>query len=296
MVFCAALSLFFALANMAAADPVPTPVPTIAPMLLWQNDYAEAMRTAIATESMLLVYFRGEGANPYRDDFERQANNDPAIREKLARCVLVQLPLGATIVSDGEDVVLMQHGAFSELKGREGLAMVDFAHRDHEYYGYVVTIFPLQPGRYYRYQPSHLSVMLDLPQGTLTQRTMIFAVRIHPEAPASTAGELDTNLTDEAKSHSGYQAQTHVQGHHRWGERFQRLLGRLPRGLKPQEVVAESWPNEDLVDAAVDCVDCWRQSSGHWSAVRTWQPRFGYDMRRGTNGVWYATGVFGNNQ
>ncbi|HEX4129727.1 MAG TPA: hypothetical protein VHZ24_06765 [Pirellulales bacterium] len=265
-------------------------------MLLWQNDYAEAMRTAIATESMLLVYFRGEGANPYRDDFERQANNDPAIREKLARCVLVQLPLGATIVSDGEDVVLMQHGAFSELKGREGLAMVDFAHRDHEYYGYVVTIFPLQPGRYYRYQPSHLSVMLDLPQGTLTQRTMIFAVRIHPEAPASTAGELDTNLTDEAKSHSGYQAQTHVQGHHRWGERFQRLLGRLPRGLKPQEVVAESWPNEDLVDAAVDCVDCWRQSSGHWSAVRTWQPRFGYDMRRGTNGVWYATGVFGNNQ
>jgi hypothetical protein len=180
------------------------------------------------------------------------------------------------------------------LNGREGVAIVDFANRDQPFYGYVVSLLPLQPGRYYRYQAKHLPVVLDLPAGTLTQRTMIFAVRIHPEAPASATGELCNVLTDEATHHSTYQSRIRVQGHHRWGERFARITGRLPGGLHAQEVVAESWPHEDVVDAAVDCVDCWRQSSGHWSAVRTWQPRFGYDMRRGSNGIWYATGLFGN--
>ena len=65
-------------------------------------------------------------------------------------------------------------------------------------------------------------------------------------------------------------------------------------GLTPQEVVAESWPHENLLDAAVDCVHSWRQSSGHWGAVKRNQPKFAYDMRRGSNGIWYATGIFGN--
>jgi hypothetical protein len=103
-------------------------------------------------------------------------------------------------------------------------------------------------------------------------------------------------LVTEAGSHSRYQAQIRVQGHHFWNHRFQRLLGLLPRGLHPREVCAESWPNEKLVDAAVDCVDCWRQSSGHWSAVRASHPHFGYDMQKGSNGLWYATGVFGTDR
>ena len=60
-----------------------------------------------------------------------------------------------------------------------------------------------------------------------------------------------------------------------------------------QEVVAESWPNESLVEACVDCVDSWRQSPGHWRAVRSRHPLFGYDIKRGRNGIWYATGIFG---
>ncbi|HEX4147830.1 MAG TPA: hypothetical protein VHY20_02540, partial [Pirellulales bacterium] len=116
---------------------------------------------------------------------------------------------------------------------------------------------------------------------------------IHPEAPASTQGTDLPVLVAEAGSHSSYQASIRVQGHHFLDRRFHRLSGLLPRGLRPREVCAESWPNERLVDAAVDCVDCWRQSSGHWSAVRANHPHFGYDMQKGSNGIWYATGVFG---
>ncbi len=262
--------------------------------LEWHTDYAEAMRVAENDGKMLLIYFRGQGTNPSRDQFLKQLATDTDVRDRLTQYVLADVPVDAKIISEGSEVQLITHGAFAELNGREGVAIVDFANRDQPFYGYVVSLLPLQPGRYYRYQAKHLPVVLDLPAGTLTQRTMIFAVRIHPEAPASATGELCNVLTDEATHHSTYQSRIRVQGHHRWGERFARITGRLPGGLHAQEVVAESWPHEDVVDAAVDCVDCWRQSSGHWSAVRTWQPRFGYDMRRGSNGIWYATGLFGN--
>jgi hypothetical protein len=58
-------------------------------------------------------------------------------------------------------------------------------------------------------------------------------------------------------------------------------------------VCAESWPGENLVEAAIECVRCWRLSSGHWEAVRTQHTVYGYDMKRGSNDVWYATGIFG---
>jgi hypothetical protein len=171
------------------------------------------------------------------------------------------------------------------------VAILDFAHPEQETYGYVVSTFPLT-GKLW-YGPKQMLVILDLPPGTLTQRTLIYAVRTHPDRPASADGELDANLLKEAESHSAHQARIRVQGHHRWGARFPRISALLPRGLVAREVCAESWPGEGLVEAAVECVRCWRLSSGHWSAVRAPQRRFGYDMKRGSNGIWYATGIFG---
>jgi hypothetical protein len=191
---------------------------------------------------------------------------------------------------------LVDHAAFGELAGGTGVILLDFAHPGQNYYGYMVSALPFASGKYYRFQPSYLGVMLDLPPGTITQRTMVFAVRIHPMNPASTQGMNLPLLSAEAGSHSGHQAQIQVQGHHNWGQRFQRLTASLPGGLHAREVCAESWPNENMMDAAIDCVDCWRQSPGHWSAVSASHPHYGYDMQRGSNGIWYATGVFGTYQ
>jgi len=259
----------------------------------WHTDYGKAIRVAQAQDKMIFIEFQSSN-NPTQRRFDTETLSDRTVRELLRRYVAVRLPLDAKITVGGAVSKLLDHPAFAELKGRPGIAIIDYAHRDADYYGHVVTAVSFTPGKYYRFHPRHLAVALDLPPGTLTQRTMVFAVRIHPEAPASTKGELDPNLATEAKSHSTYQARIRVQGHHHWGRRFPRLSRLLPRGLRAQEVVAESWPHEGLVDAAVDCVESWRQSSGHWSAVRAPQPRFGYDMQRGGNGIWYATGLFGN--
>ena len=60
----------------------------------------------------------------------------------------------------------------------------------------------------------------------------------------------------------------------------------------PVEVVAESWPDQDLMDSCVDCVASWRQSEGHWNAVRCSKPVTAMTFREGSNGIWYATGIF----
>jgi len=264
--------------------------PPALPPHAWHDDYTKAMDQARAQRKMLLIVFQA-AANAAMPAFEGKSLADDEVHRLLEPFVLCRLPLDATIEKDGQSLRIVDHGAFAEMHGRQGVAIVDLAHDGEGINGHVVSTFPFSAGRYY--QADSMKVILTLPPGTLTQRTMVYAVRMHPERPASTSGEVSPVLETAAQSHSTLQAKIQVQGHHAWESRFHRISAQLPGGMLPQEVVAESWPNEDLVEACVDCVASWRQSPGHWSAVRDRHPLFGYDIKRGRNGIWYATGIFG---
>ena len=257
----------------------------------WHTSYAEAVEIAIRDGKMLLVCFRQPGRSKLCDQFACEALPDPDVAERLKHYVRARLPVNTTIPGKDGEITLLEHSGFAEMQGRPGVAIIDYAHRDAPYYGYVVSTFPFLNGR--PYTPREMAVILDLPPGTLTQRTLIYAVRTHPDAPASTEGELDLYLAEHARQHSQHQARIRRQGHHNWESRFHRINAKLPGGLLACEVCAESWPGESLVEAAVECVRSWRLSSGHWSSVRSRHAVYGYDMKRGSNGVWYATGIFG---
>ena len=184
---------------------------------------------------------------------------------------------------------------FKYMYGQQGLAIIDLKNEGQSYYGRAVSCLPFETPAYYApdyWSKKSVSILLQLPAGTITQRTMVYAVRCHPENPASSQGTPDPTLLDATASHSADQARMRRQGHHNWERRFPRLW-RLVGGKTPTEVCAESWPGERLVPGCLSCVYSWRQSSGHWQAVRSWQPAFGYDVRRGSNSIWYATGIFG---
>ena len=205
----------------------------------------------------------------------------------------IRLPVDAPLDpkdSRGLSERLLDHPAFAELLRGPGIALIDYRDSSSEHYGRVVSVYPAAA---HPINPVHLALMLDLPAGSLTQRTLIWAVRIHSERPQSASGEACPLLSSEAASHARHQAALNHCGHHDWESRFHRINARLPAHLVAQEICAESWPNQPLVAAARDCVSSWRQSSGHWDAVHTGHPLFGYDMCRGTNGVWYAVGIFG---
>ncbi|MEQ8787057.1 MAG: hypothetical protein RIC55_12185 [Pirellulaceae bacterium] len=255
----------------------------------WHLEYGPAMRMAKQQHRMLLVYFRSGDDSQLRRGVDARLLGE-AVQSKLANYVLCKVPHDATVTIQGEEVSLIKHAAFGELLGQPGLAMIDYRNENSPVYGHVVSVYPLSNRR--QLTPQELLVLLDLPPGSITQRTMIFAVRTHPEHPASTTGELASVLASESENHSQHQANIRVQGHHQWETRFHRINSRLPTGMLAQEVCAESWPGQGLFEAAIECVHSWRQSPGHWSAVRSRQSFFGYDMKRGRNGVWYATGIF----
>lgn len=258
--------------------------------LVWYADYTAACEVAKQQGRMLLIVFQAPEGDIARQSFESISLADPEVQRRLPRFVLAKLPTDASIRINGEMVRLLDHPSFAEMQRRQGIAVLDFAHRGTPYFGGVVSTFPFPQGRYYR--TDSLLAILDLPPGTLTQRTMIFAVRTHPERPASTRGRFHPVLAVEAASHSTHQAQIRVQGHHSWETRFHRINARIGSGASATEVVAESWPGETLVEAAIECVHSWRQSPGHWRAVKSDHADYGYDIRRGSNGIWYATGIF----
>ena len=258
--------------------------------LEWYSNYARAVAAAQREGKMLLIHFNDESDTLCRQ-FNEKSWCDPNVQGKLADYVCLRLSVAAEIEVDGQSEKMLKLAAFREMLGRPGLAIVDYTDEHSKHYGTVVSEFPLTEK--YRYTPQQVAAMLDLPAGTLTQRTLIYAVRIHPERPASTEGNALPALGAEAESHSQYQADIRLQGHHRWETRFHRVNAQLPGGGASREVCAESWAGQGLLDAAIECVRCWRTSSGHWSAVRARHAYFGYDMKLGRNGVWYATGIFG---
>lgn len=225
------------------------------------TDYKAATEAAIAAKKMLFLDL-GVGLDLSVYD-----------EELTAEFVLCQLSKDAEIKSGGETIRLLSHEGFSDLEGRPGLAVVDFTnddrHRD------VVSVLP---ERHITLQ--RVREIFKLPPGTLTQRTLIWALRVHPERPQSVYGEPAPELLGHASRHSQVQASMNYQHHN------------LPMGIANKEIVAESWPwNKNVVDAALDIVDSWRQSPGHWGAACAACRFFGYDMK--TNGQkWFATGVF----
>lgn len=268
----------------AAFRPIP-PSPT------WLADYAAATRTAKEQKRMLLVYLvpEGETRSALRDQFEKTLA-DPTVSELLKPYVLARLPQSAVMKEEDREVALLDHPSLQEMEHQPGLFIVDYQTEGEDYFGTVVSVFPFLNGR--PYTVDQMKVILTLPKGTLTQRTMVYAVSTHPEHPASVRGTPDPYLFGEAESHSRYQARIRLQGHHFWETRFRRILGHIPPGTLASEVCAESWPGQGLLEAAIECVRSWRLSSGHWRAVSSPQRAYGYDIKRGSNGVWYATGIF----
>jgi len=257
---------------------------------IWMTDYKKAVEKAKSEKKMLLVYVRPQQPAAQVSQFERRTLLDPQVMKELFRFVCVRVP-ESYVVEEGEvKTKILDHPSLAEMEHQPGLFIVDYASTEADYYGHVVSEFPFLNGKVYSVE--QVRIILTLPPGTLTQRTMIYAVSVHPERPKSILGRPDPFLFKEAEKHSAYQARIRLLGHHFWETRFHRILQTLRNESTASEVCAESWPGQGLLEAAIECVRCWRLSPGHWRAVSSYQNAYGYDIKKGSNGIWYATGVF----
>lgn len=254
----------------------------------WGADYLAAIKQAKEKEQLLLVWFHDPKKSAENEKFAATVFSAPEVQPHLSSMTLVKLPLDAAIEDKGETIKLLDHPSLKELLKGPGLALIDLRDEEFKYYGWVVSLYPFQRGPI---SAAKLKIMCELPAGSLTQRTLIFAVRTHAAAPLSAWSPVSTYLATQAEKHSVHQASINLQGHHNWESRFHQINAGIGGGSS-KEVCAESWPGQSLLDAAEECVHSWSQSPGHWAGVSARHSFFGYDMKKGTNGVWYATGIF----
>jgi hypothetical protein len=238
-----------------------------------------------------VIYFAGKGELD-------EALANPAVVKKLENFVCLKLPTDFQV----NDKRLLDYACLSDMMGRPGLAIVSYSDKKLFTFATVISVHPLAGSRYGwvpAYGVEQIKITLDLPAfATLSQRSMIYAVRVHPEVPQSVFSLCHPAFLQHAQNHSQRQANMLRQHHADIIAASGTLRGRVEMGFSgAQEVVAESWGRfvggENVLEAAFSCIDAWRHSPGHWGAVARRHVYFGYDIAQGSNGTWYATGIFG---
>lgn len=256
----------------------------------WHTDYVKATDQAMKEKKDLVIYFRDQGE---LDDNLKDAE----VQKRLGKFVCLKLPIDATF----EGKKLLDYSVLVDMMGRPGLVVVSYHNSKLPTFASVVSVHPYVASRY-RWVPAYgteqIKVTLDLPpSATLTQRSMIYAVRVHPEVPQSVFAVCHPAFLEHAQNHSARQANTGRQHHADLIAASNWLQGRVGVGFGgASEVVAESWGRfvggENVLEASFTCVDMWRHSAGHWGAVSRRHAYFGYDIAQGRDGTWYATGIF----
>jgi hypothetical protein len=278
------LTLALTFTDPAQAQPA-TPAP------VWLDDYEKATDVAMKEKKDLVIYFRD------KDELD-DVFNHADVAAKLSSFVCLRVPVDYQF----EGKKLLDYGALGDMMGRPGLMVVSYHDRKLPTFACPISVHPAVGSRY-RWVPSYgveqVKITLDLPAyATLSQRSMIYAVRVHPELPQSVFSACHPAFLQHAEEHSRRQASAGRQHHANLGAVMGTLQGRVERGFSgASEVVAESWGRfvggENVLEAAFSCIDAWRGSSGHWGSVSRRHTYFGYDIAQSSSGTWYATGIFG---
>jgi hypothetical protein len=259
----------------------------------WHTDYSAAYRQAQDERKMLFIVFRDEANPRIADIYERDILSSDELADSLAKVVRVVLPLDAVRpfrVPELPDLKILSHSSFKYMYGRQGIAMIDLTDPDSELNGHVVSAHPFSPGRMYTVRGT--KIVLGLPRGTVTQRALIYAVRLHPAAPVSTtAGQCHGYLCKQARHSSRLMATYGSVGHHDWGTRYGEIASQT--GRSAMEVAAMSG-NHSLIEASIEVVNQWYGSPAHWQILSTPAAYFGYDLVRDSTGNWWGTGLVAN--
>src|SRR5439155_24028200 len=172
----------------------------------WHTDYDTAASLAKKEEKDLVIYFREDVTldEPLRDQ---------EVRTRLADFVCLRVP--PSYEYDGRR--LLDYPPLEDMMGKPGLAIVSFHDTELPTYREVISVHPLVGSRYSwvpGYGAREVRDILDLPpKATLGQRSMIYAIRVHPERPRSVLGIAHRAFLGHAERHSQRQAWSQRQHH-----------------------------------------------------------------------------------
>ena len=274
-------------------EPKPAAITRQIGELPWHTDYSAAYRQARDEHKQLLLFFRDELDLLAAGKFEQDVLAAAELKEPLNNVVRVLLltssvaPAAKDAKPEDKPVKLLEFPAFRYMQNQPGLAILDLVDEKDHLYGKVVSAHPFSSNTLG--SAGLVKVMLELPRGTITQRTLTYALRTHPEQPASVWGKGDAILFEQCRVAAQLMVNYNSVGHHDWGNRSAFVGSQF--GTSPMEV-ASIGGGATLFEAANSAISVWRGSGVHWGMMITPNRFFGYDMVQAPNGTWYANGIF----
>ena len=92
----------------------------------WETDYLHALDIANRQKKMLVIVFESPG-DPLSQRLQSETLGNADVGQRLKDFVCLRLPLDAKIAQEGKELVLLQDPSLSEMLGRPGVAIADFA-------------------------------------------------------------------------------------------------------------------------------------------------------------------------
>ncbi|MGL4944532.1 MAG: hypothetical protein ACRC46_15225 [Thermoguttaceae bacterium] len=221
----------------------------------------------------------GEAALCEQFELETLMNEEVAALLKSYTCVVIST----------RDPIL-QSPEFSAMGGRAGVAIVELENGCGTTSDRLTSAMPFVKGR--AFNPKEIAVLLTLPNATLAQRSLIYAVRTHQHAPKSTEGAFHPVMERLAAEHAIYQATRRSMGHYNYGKRQAAAKNEIEGVVSTSEICAVNGFNATPLEAAIALVGQWRGSAPHWSAMKRSHTYYAYDMMESSQGHWYAVGFF----
>lgn len=281
-------------ADKPTAAPPAKPAPEVRKIgdLPWHTDYSAAYLQAVAEHKQMLMFFRSDKDLLTAGQLEQNVLSRPELRDPLSKFVRVVLftsataPLAKDAKPGTKPMRLLDYPCYAHMHGQAGLAIVDLQTKGDPLFGHCISAHPFSSNTLG--SVGTVKIMLELPRGTITQRTLTYVLRTHPEQPASVWGQGHPVLFDQCRHASQLMVNYGSVGHHDWGTRSAYVGGQL--GSSPMEVASMGSGN-NLFEVAHSAVNLWRGSGVHWGMMITPCRHFGYDMVQSPNGTWYANGL-----
>lgn len=273
------------------SDPAVTPTPKKSVgEREWHQDYLAAYQQAIQDKRMLVMLFR-DGSNPDSSESRTSGFGAEELQPLLDNYVRVSLPISA-IAPGGSATApstrLIEHRSFRHLRGQAGIAIVDLTDAQGPNYGRVVSALPLPADG--RYSPEVLSNLLQLPTGSVGQRSVVLAVRTGVSGENFTSGEPNSQLAQLANRNARLMAQADQAGSYEQAERVTAIRESFGDGINIGELLFATEGTASVQEAAIQAVTKWMQSPEDRRVLT--QPSFAYgiELFQSPNSQrWFAT-------
>ncbi len=284
--------------SITQPETVEEPKPeTPAESLAWHSDYLAAYVEASQEKRYLLMLFRDAvfGGEPLA---ATDAVFAPSMRPMLEQFSRVELPLNAAmpILSDkdheaqktGLPNLLLKHRSFRHLGMHPGIAVIDLTDPGSPNHARVVTVLPLPESG--QFQDDTLMLALNLPQGAISQRTLLFAIRSTVPDSSLSMRQFNPTLVELAHRNSRYMANAGQAGSFDQKTRQQRIEQEFGPQAELKKLVFATESETTIHDAALQAVTSWIETSESFEVLDAPATAMGMDMfQNSESGRWFVT-------